>query len=303
MRNFEPMTAPPNDPLKYPDYFDTLNFSHGLLCSPKIDGIRGVVYDSWIRSRKLIVFPNLPIQEKFSEAEDLDGEVCEGCITDEDLCHRTGGYLRSHNRVGDMGFYVFDTIDPKYQRAPFEERLQVTKELVAKYDNPDIHFLEHTLCMDLKSFLEYEEEQLFLGFEGIMWRNPKGPYKYGKGTWNEGYIGKLKRFADCEGIIVGFEEKYHNNNEDVRSETGKAKRGYSIHGKVPAGTLGKFIVDVNGVICNVAPGAFKHAELQFIWNNQDTFLYKYLKLRHTPHGAKDTLRQARAVAFRDKWDM
>ena len=301
MRPFEPMLAPAEDPLTYPRYFQELKFP--LRCSNKIDGIRGVTIDDAILSRKLIAHPNAYAQDRFAGINGLDGEICEGNITDWDLVHRTGGTLRSHYKTADLHFYVFDSIMPEDKEKSFEERLDIARDLIEMYDNPYVHLLEHKLCHNLEELLNAEAEALEAGFEGLMMRNPDGHYKYGRATWREGLIMKLKRFEEIEGVVVGVEEKMHNTNEDVRGNTGKAKRGFSQEGLVPAGTVGKFIVEVNGAIETVAPGAFNHAQLQRLWNNPSLYMGKTIRVRHTPHGALNGLRQARAAGFRDSYDL
>jgi DNA ligase-1 len=136
-----------------------------------------------------------------------------------------------------------------------------------------------------------------------MWRSPFGPYKHGRGTWREGYIGKLKRFEDTEGILVDIEEGQTNMNIEMRDNMGFAKRSYEKDGMVLSGMAGALIVDVDGVLARVAPGALKHDERKHMLENPKEYIGRPLTFRHFPHGAKDTFRQAKFAAWRSRIDL
>jgi DNA ligase-1 len=54
----------------------------------------------------------------------------------------------------------------------------------------------------------------------------------------EGYLLKLKRFADEEAVIVGVVEEMENQNEATINELGQTKRSTAKAGKVGKGRLG-----------------------------------------------------------------
>lgn len=304
---FRPMLAPNNDPMKDPNFFKSLRYP--LLCSPKLDGIRCVIRDSTCLSRTLIPLPSIHVQRMFNEVNYCDGELIQGCSTDFDVYNRTQSYVMSEDKyTDDMHYYVFDTAAEHWADFPFEDRLEIARELVAVSGIDNMHFVEHTLCENEDELLAYEELNLELGYEGIMMRDPLGIYKGGhgganRGTFKEGLIYKLKRFTDAEGIVIGFIEGTRNTNEDIRSNTGTAKRSTSQAGLVLAGTLGKFVVDYNGQTLMVGCGNFNHKERQFVWEHSHQFLGKYLKFRFFGHGQKNMPRMPRAIGFRDEMDM
>ena len=74
---FKPLLSPREDPLSYPDYFKKLQYPY--LCSPKIDGIRGIVDGNNImRSRTWKPIPSIQVQEELTRIEFLDGELTAG---------------------------------------------------------------------------------------------------------------------------------------------------------------------------------------------------------------------------------
>ena len=300
--NFRCMLSPQEDPLSYADYFNKLKYP--LLASPKYDGIRCNVKGFTALSRTAKPLPSLQVQDLFSHYEHFDGEIIEGRPNDFDVYNRTQSHVMSANKPGDLHYYVFDFTHPEWLHKPFYQRLDILKERVKSASHHGLlHFVEHQEVNNSEELLEFENKVLEDGFEGIMMRNPIGHYKQGRGTFKEGLIYKLKRFNDSEAVIVDFVEQMENTNVQSRDELGYSKRSTSKEGLIPANTLGRFIVDWNGVILDIAPGTFNHDMRKKIWNNKDYFLGKILKFRYFNHGIKDKPRFPRAVGFRDRSDM
>ena len=103
--------------------------------------------------------------------------------------------------------------------------------------------------------------------------------------------------------MIGFEEQMDNYNLKEKDELGYSKRSTSKEGLVPANTLGRFIIDFNGMELDIAPGNFNHLDRKEIWSNQDEFLGKLLKFRYFNHGIKDKPRFPRAIGFRNLMDL
>lgn len=302
---FKTMLAPNNDPMKDPLFFQGLRYP--LLCSPKLDGIRCLTKEGVCKSRTFIDLPNLEVQQVFSQFQGFDGELMDGNPTDFDVYNRTQSSVMSINKnAAGIKLYVFDDL-LLHPETAFRFRLHTAGQRVEAMQSDRIVFVEHKLLTNYEELLEYEEEQLELGYEGIMMRDPEGRYKYGRGTFKEGLIYKLKRFQDDEGLIVGFVEQTTNTNIQERDAFGRSKRSTSKDGLIPAGTLGKFLVQFKDMIIEVGCGNFNHKQRQEIWDRRlDEFHTdegRILKFRHFPHGAKDMPRMPRAVGFRDSIDM
>ncbi len=298
---FKPMLAPGEDPKSFPDYFKKLQYP--LLASAKYDGIRCVVKGARCISRSGKILPSLQVQEDFAHFVDMDGELIEGNATDVDVYNRTQSHVMSEDKPGNITFYVFDYTAPDWLDKPFYERLEKAETIIEAYNVDHVKLVPHEYIDNYDDLIQFENKCLEQGFEGIMMRNPVGHYKLGRGTFREGLIYKLKRFMDTEAVIVGFEEQMTNNNTLEKDELGYAKRSYAKDGLTPAGTLGRFIVNWDDMVLDVAPGSFTHAERQDIWNNQDKYLNKILKFRYFNHGIKDKPRFPRAVGFRDASDL
>lgn len=59
----------------------------------------------------------------------------------------------------------------------------------------------------------YKEKCLSEGYEGVMVRDPAGPYKCGRSTVREGWLLKIKRFEDGEAEVLETYEGMSNYNE------------------------------------------------------------------------------------------
>lgn len=304
-----PMLAPNEDPLGYPDFFKDLEQHYPLLCSPKLDGFRCVTKEGRCKSRKYIDLGSNQVQDLFGKYPDLDGEIIVGDETAPNVFNLTSSHVRAFDKPHpEVKYRIFDFAHPDFVDDPFEMRLDLVTDYVNSLEDSRVSIIQHTLIHNYDELIAFEERCILLGYEGIMMRTPGSRYKGGlrsanRATWKEGLIFKLKRFEDIEAQVIGFEEGETNTNEDVRDNLGKAKRSSAKAGMLPAATVGKFLVEWNGQIEKIAPGSFKKAELDFIWQNQDCFKGKWLSIRHFPHGAIKSLRIARAKGFRDEMDM
>ena len=299
---FKPLLSPNNDPLKDPLFFEGLKFP--LLCSPKLDGIRCIVKEERCKSRTYTDLPSEQVQMLFSRYYDFDGEIIAGNITDVNVYNRTQSHVMSRDRWHhNLTFNVFDTADEDLAHMPFEKRLAWVTSKVKAIDDPRLKIVEHVLVNNVEELLAYEKSMIDLGYEGVMMRNPHSKYKHGRGTFKEGIIYKLKRFADAEGMVTAFIERETNLNEKLEDNFGRAKRSTHQDNMLGADTLGKFVVEYEGQSINVACGSFSHEECQIIWDNKHRYQGKILKFRHMPHGAKDAPRHARAIGWRTLDDM
>lgn len=317
---FKPMLSPHESPQTLPSYFRDLVFP--LFVSPKLDGIRCLPRDEPFeefigldqvvlgesrlvcKSREFLDLPSKQVQRLFSGYQGLDGELTEGNPTDKDVYNRTQSFVMSAGKTSDnMTFHVFDYAGEEHRDTPFVERLQIADAKITELNaifGSDVRLVIHELCDSLEELLAWEDEYLEAGFEGLMWRSPFGPYKWGRGTWKEGYNGKLKRFEDLEVPFLGIEEAMVNLNEDTRSPLGLAKRSKAKENLVSGGTTGKLITMFKGELIKVSCGAMKHDERLELYKDPDRRKGQQFTLRHFPHGQKDRLRHPRFVGWRMK---
>jgi DNA ligase-1 len=287
---FQPMLAtavPQGDlsMLRYP----------GLL-SPKLDGIRATVRNGVLVSRKLKPIPNEELQARYGrhEFEGLDGELITGAVNAPNVFLRTQSCVMSRVadplEVAQTVLQVFD--DASHPAAEFQYRYSNAEGWLKTFEG--FAMVPHVIVKNEEELLQMEHAFVEQGFEGAMWRDPNGPYKYGRSTLREGWLLKLKRFMDDEYMVIGFEERMHNTNEQQRDERGYAKRSSAKAGMIGTGILGAFLArgltgPYEGVEFKVTPTGAE-AERRFMWANRDSYLHTTRKFKFFPSGSKESPR-------------
>ena len=239
--------------------------------SPKFDGFRAFIYHGIVMSRSFKAIPNMNIQNKFGKLpHGWDGELIMGDPCAANCFGRTSSAVTTRGApVDGVKFYVFDDYS---MNAAFKYRIA----------NVDRRVRVQHLRLDTFDMIErYEAEQLALGYEGIVLRNPEALYKFGRSTMTDQGMMKVKRFADYEGIVVGVEEMYHNKNEAKTDAQGYMDRGSKKEGMVPAGLCGVLLVEWMGQTLRVSQG-FDDATRRVFWTNPP--IGKLAKFKCPPGG-------------------
>lgn len=281
---FEPMLASPLKGAmpKFP-----------CLASPKLDGIRMVVFNGTAYSRKLKPLPNAFVQATFGSPllHGVDGEILAGEATNEEAYRLTMSSVMSQTGQPDVKFNVFDVVDMANRASAFVERFELLKKKVAalpKHLRDRIVIVEQVMINNADELTEYEEKCLNAGYEGAMVRSLTGPYKFGRSTVKEGHLLKVKRFCDSEAEILECLELEHNQNAATKNELGRTKRSSHKAGRVAGGTLGSMRVrDVKtGVEFQVGSG-FTDEEKTALWARRKELVGTFIKYSYFPTGNKE----------------
>ena len=271
------------------------------LLSIKLDGVRAGASSEGLFSNSGKYFPNTLLQKRFSMLRDLDMELVNGNPVAYNVCDVTRGVCNSHsNPVDDLIAYVFDHLDK--DAVAFRSRSATAGRVVQSIGLPYVRFIEQVEVNNVDELLAFEEWALEQNFEGIMGRKPRSPYKHGRSTEIEGFFWKLKRFVDVEVRIEGFIEGTHNLNPLLTSAIGYAERSSAKAGKVPANTLGKFLIEWNGELVPCSCGTLSHKQRRYIWDNKEKFLGEWFTMRYFGYGTTNLPRQGRFHCFRDPHD-
>ena len=270
------------------------------LVSPKLDGVRCLVLDGVAYSRNLKPIRNEHVQRSLARLpHGTDGELVVGPPVGPDVFNRTQSGVMSFDGEPDFKFYVFDmanTAEPI-----FERRLATVAQFVRAFNMPFAEDLPHQAVYTVAELLAYEQACLSEGYEGVMLRDPAGPYKHGRSTEREGWLLKLKRFHDAEAKVVGIEEAEENLNEAFRDELGRLKRRATkdaVAGKAMLGTiLGRDLK--TGKRLRIAPGTLTHAKRYEYWAHPEQILGRIITYRFFEYGAKDLPRFPRFYGFRE----
>ena len=316
------------DKVKYP-----------VIAMPKIDGVRGLNIGGSIVGRRKKAFKNPYISKCYSKVAytGMDGELALGNWTDPLLCSRTTGFVnRKTPKDGkptesdELCWWVFDCLAPSVIDLPYSDRLAHLESLVG-YVHPEwysaeckyqIRVVPSKMVYNLDELLQFEEDCLSMGFEGVILRDPDGLHKSGRSTVKSGAYLRIKRFIDFEGVVVNLVEAMENQNEAKTNELGNTERSTHKENMVPKGMVGTIqlrslqdVVDANGnvliakdQVVDVGPGNMVHSERIRAWESfvagaPDSLVGKVAKSKFFPKGQKDLPRFPTFVSLRAEEDM
>ncbi len=227
---------------------DQIDWSKGgVLQGPKLDGIRCLKINGKALSKNFKPIPNLYIRGWIEEycSDGFDGELL--CLNPTAPFSEVSSMVMSkkHKEEETFVYGVFDWVPGDRLTLPFATRLANVETWFEKMrkDRPEItrHMrpVPHDLAATREELNANHLAWVENGYEGSMIRDPKGPYKCGRSTVNEGWLLKIKDWMDEEAEVIGVEEMMENTNEKKRNELGKMVRGTAKEGMVPKGTMGK----------------------------------------------------------------
>jgi DNA ligase-1 len=213
--------------------------------------------------------------------------------------------------INHISYWVFDsTLNPT--RGYLERYQSVLAQALGflhtkhSFGHLHVHRLPYERIETLEALRDYEELCLAAGFEGVIVRLPNSPYKYGRSTIRQMYLGKLKRFLDAEARIVDFEEQLENTNEPTKDAKGETQRSQARSGLKGKNTLGVLVCDHPrfGLI-RIGTGKGLDQKLrQEIWDNPENYRGRLAKFKYFPIGMQDkTPRFPIFLGFRDPDDL
>lgn len=283
--------------------YDPAKARFPYLASAKYDGVRATVRDGRLWSRKMELIPNVHVQKMFGckDLNGLDGELIVGSPVEPNVFGATVSIVMSDEKQNDeVKFFVFDDLSVHHK--PFHERLRNVG--LRSIDNSDLIKVFHEEIQSQEALGILEEELVQKGFEGVMLRDPNGVYKFGRSTVRENGLLKVKRFADAEAVITGFEEEMHNSNERIENEMGRAKRSSAKAGLQPKGVLGKLLLrDLKTQVGFGVGSGFTAAQRASLWASRQSLVGRTITYKYQPAGVKDKPRFPVFKGFRDERDM
>lgn len=191
---FYPMLAK-----KYPDFIKKIKYP--VFIQPKLDGDRCIAFLDSVKeptfnnvvlySRQQKEYPSNPPNDKIraslleilkdnyndkNESLYLDGELYKHDVDLQDI----NSVIRGKSLSGEiMQYHVYDHFYPSYDAETFKDRNKILKGIYNGMDSKDKEFIKLVETKLVNSEQECDEEYVeFLDkkYEGIMIRNPEGPY-------------------------------------------------------------------------------------------------------------------------------
>jgi DNA ligase 1 len=294
MPNFKPILASPAD-------MEKLRFP--VLASPKIDGIRAITglnpSESSIHTRSLKPVPNLHIQASMSHLPThLDGEILTYTDGKMDDFNTVQSKVMSVQGEPWFTFHVFDSWHPSVIDKPFHERLGHAHERISPFRKAPLKLVEHFEAHTVESLMVLEETWVDLkGWEGVMIRDPNGPYKFGRSTTNEGSLLKMKRFEDSEATVVEAIQRMRNRNEATRNALGYQERSHKKENLEPDEAVGSLLVEWKGLTFEIGTG-FSEDDRVHLWSRRTTLPGLSVTFKYQGVGSKGRPRFPVFIGFR-----
>lgn len=214
-----------------------------VLTSPKFDGFRALVHPVMGPvTRSLKPVANSYVRGKLEGwgLDYVDGELLTTTNGRLDDFNVVQSKLTSRSGMPDFVYKVFDTFNDV--RVPFRLRLDALQLRTRDVVDERVQFVPHKLVEDLDALTLAEVEAVDAGYEGLMLRDPNGPYKYGRSTVQEGILLKMKRLDDDEGVVTAKVEGVRNDNEATTNALGYTERSSHQANRVAKGVLGALTV-------------------------------------------------------------
>lgn len=279
----------------------------------KVDGCRLLHITGKATGRSLKQYKNRYTSTLFSDPKYawLDGEAYAGTnMYAQDLCRKTTSALNRIKEEPYISWMLFDFLAPDFLGMPYLARLNALEGYVEDRKKLGL-FDDRTsvvpwkLVHNLEELLQFEQEQLALGAEGIILRDPDGMYKNGRSTVKEGGLLRIKRFTSEEAICIGIKEGNANTNEAKTNELGKTERSSHKENMIPNGEVGTIIAKSlkKGLIFDCSPGNMTQAECKYYFEHQDELVGKVFTFKHFEKGFKNTYRFPTFVSIRLEEDM
>ena len=301
----EPKQQPNFKPLLAFTVGDLKQLSYPVYASIKLDGIRAIILNGTVYSRSMKVIRSRAVQQLFGNhlLDGLDSEILYGPWNAADVFNQTTQAVMSFDlkpgfEQSKLRLAVFDVTNGFLE---YDDRLSLARTIVKGF--PQIEILNQRIINNEQELLEFEEQTLLQGYEGVMVRSINGRYKQGRSTAREGILGKVKRFVDAEATVIGFEERLHNTNEAKTNELGHTQRSQAKAGMVGTDTLGALKCISNGIEFSVGSG-FNDSQRAEIWKDRFTkYIGKMIKFKYQKIGMKDSYRMPIFMGWRDPDDL
>jgi ATP-dependent DNA ligase len=323
-KQFKPLLCPNEE-------IDLNDLKYPLLVSTKMDGCRLLIKQGQIVTRSLKALPNIQLNQKFESIRKfskeanviLDGEIFApnipfqfivSCFMTEDcddiksikkwtkLCQEYDYFVSRQEVFDKLKFYCFDCLTENLKDTPFNARLGNAENACKSFPELAVA-VEHWAVYSAEEVSQVFDQVILKGYEGLILRNPKAPYKFGRARLSENIAYKLKPWKTVDSKIISVIQATEVN-EDVEKTVNKL--GYSRTSKRQEDrhTIDKaqaFVVNFNNRELSI-PIALTDEQKKYIWQNKNEFIGKFIEYKFMTVGIKDLPRIPKMIRIREDKD-
>lgn len=272
------------------------------MASLKRDGIRVEIINGDLFAKSMKPLRNKNLRTHFQALLDLHaltGIVFEGEIYSHECKFKDiQSVVNSEDKPipTHFGFHAFDTAEED-------------KNMLQRYLSQVEHLSGVENCfVAVQSWVESLEqvEEMFQkaladGYEGLILRDPAGPYKRGKSTVREGYALKVKPFETFDTLVTGVTQRFVNTNESQTNELGQSFKRNTKADKAPTGIASALETEYNGHPIKVVLTGDEDFRRE-VWENREHYIGKCFEWKGMVVGSKNVPRHPNFIRWRNDKD-
>jgi len=282
-----------------------------LICTPKIDGVRGWAPHGSILCRSMEPPANLHTRKLFNNPLLIgcDGELCVGDPWNDSACRNTTSALNSIGGTPNVIWHLFDYVTRETFFQTYANRLDRLQDFLYSIQGEEfssrLMYVPHEWAHSLEELLEIEKRYVAAGYEGLVARSPDSLWRSGRASITSQSYLRLKRFEDREGEIVRLIEGTTNNNSLSYGTNGYAKRSTHAENMLPSGKVGSLVVRdfQSNKLVTVSKGKLTATECERYWGNPELIVGSIATYRIFPRGSVNLPRHPTLQNIRARFDM
>lgn len=254
---------------------------------------------------------NVFITNKYSDImfSGFDGELTVGKPNEEETLNRTSSATRKHKWEGEIVWNLFDWVDDCVINLTFYDRYLALERYIDKnlevMHNHGIRIIPFEWIHSKEEAEAFYQRALDDGYEGAVYRNPRGKHKSGRSTLKENDFLRAKLQSTKEAQVISIYEAMANENEAVMNELGYLKRSSNKENLTNKGMLGGLICKdlETGLKFKVGMGKMKHCDRVYYFNNPQEIIGQIITYASMDKGVKNLPRFPRFINIRSGRDM
>jgi hypothetical protein len=197
----------------------------------------------------------------------------------------------------NVKFMLFDYIqDPHSSYIERRFSLEVIMKELVRHKYFDI--VEQKIVRNKQNVVDFYEEAISLGYEGLVLRDMYAPYKYGRSTLNEHGFLKLKPVEQLETVVLDITERMINTNESFTNGLGYAKKRNTKENKQSTGIAATIIGRYDDKPIKITLTGDEKFRRN-IWDNKDDYIGKTVLYKGILYSSSNVPRMPVFIKFKN----
>jgi ATP-dependent DNA ligase len=222
----------------------------------------------------------------------------------EELQEKHDIYVTRQDVFDGLKFYCFDYITNNYFDQPYFDRYLNSVGLESYFDKEIFELIKVFPIYSMEELKSSFDKVIAADYEGLILRDPKGHYKFGRGSIKEGLIYKVKPFETWDAQIIGIVQatEVNPNAEKKINELGRSVTSKKLEDRILIEQAAGFIVKYEGKDLTVPLGGHTAVEKKAVWKNKDSYVGRWIEYKGMEIGMKDVPRIPKFVRYREDKD-